>query len=102
MGRKPINGVAMTGSERQRRHRAKSKQDRDANAHRLRAYRLERLLLRTLRELRAMERHLTERGIEPYKRGDLKLGVNRTSYRRSRGGHGNTPCKYQRAVRSGW
>ena len=34
--------------------------------------------------------------------GDLKLGIDRTSHRRSRGGHGKTPCRYQRAARSGW
>jgi hypothetical protein len=55
MGRKPVNDTPMTPLERQRRHRALRRQEREANAHRLGDYRLELLLRRTLAELRRID-----------------------------------------------
>jgi hypothetical protein len=51
VGRKQINEEPMTPLERQRRHRAKRKQERAANVHRPRAYRIEQKLRTVLGQL---------------------------------------------------
>lgn len=79
MGRKPINGVPMTSLERQRRYRANRKQERNANAHRLRSYQMEMRLRRALRDLRFLQRAGVEGSLFPMWQGKLRLSVRERS-----------------------
>lgn len=75
MGRKPVNDVPMTPLERQRRHRAKRKQERTANAHRLQAYHMELRLRRALGDLRLLHKISVQQGLMPVWEGKVKLSA---------------------------